>query len=45
MLLFPEVQVRAHEEIYTVLRGERLPGFEDRPNLLYCEALMLETMR
>ena len=45
MVLNLEVQAKAREEIDRVTGGERLPEFEDRPNLPYIEAICLETYR
>lgn len=45
MTLYPEVQRKAREEIDRVVGGERLPRFEDRPNLPYIEAVVKETLR
>ena len=42
MILFPEVQARAHAEIDAVIGDKRLPTFEDRQDLPYIEALMQE---
>ncbi|KAI9566804.1 cytochrome P450, partial [Boletus coccyginus] len=45
MVLHPEVQAKAQEEIDKVIGGQRLPDFADRPNLPYVEAICLETFR
>ncbi|KAK6334214.1 hypothetical protein TWF696_002715 [Orbilia brochopaga] len=47
MSLFPEVQRKAQEEIDRVVGGPgaRLPGFDDRENLPYVEAVLKETWR
>lgn len=45
MVLHPEIQAKAQDEIDRVLGGHRLPDFDDRPNLPYIEAVFLETLR
>lgn len=45
MLLHQEVQERAQAEIDAVVGRNRLPDFDDRPNLPYIEAILLETLR
>jgi len=45
MLLYPEVQHKAQEEIDRVVGRERLPDFKDRPNLPYVEGVLRETFR
>ena len=45
MLQHPEVQERAHAEIEAVVGPDRLPNFDDRPNLPYIEAVLLEMLR
>ncbi|EPS45068.1 hypothetical protein H072_1058 [Dactylellina haptotyla CBS 200.50] len=47
MSLFPEVQRKAQEEIDRVIGADamRLPGFEDRDNLPYIEAVLKEALR
>jgi cytochrome P450 len=45
MLQHPEVQGRAQAEIDAVIGTDRLPNFDDRPNLPYVEAVLLETLR
>jgi cytochrome P450 len=44
MALYPGVQKKAQEELDSVLTG-RLPEFNDRPNLLYINAVVKEIMR
>ncbi|KIJ43724.1 hypothetical protein M422DRAFT_169557, partial [Sphaerobolus stellatus SS14] len=45
MVLFPEVQKKAQEELDSVLGGVRLPEFEDMKALPYTEAVYKEAMR
>jgi cytochrome P450 len=45
LLLHPECQERAQEEIDTVIGRDRLPGFSDRQSLPYLECLLQETHR
>lgn len=45
MMLYPDVQKRAQEEIEAVIGTDRLPTFEDRSSLLYVEAVLRETLR
>ncbi|KAG7086187.1 hypothetical protein E1B28_002148 [Marasmius oreades] len=45
MTCFPEYQAKAQEEIDRVIGPDRLPDFEDRESLPYCEAIMQETFR
>lgn len=45
MTLFPEVQRKAQAEIDAVIGSDRLPTFEDRPNLPYVDALVKEVLR
>lgn len=44
MLLHPEVQIKAQEELDAYL-GSRLPVFEDMPHLPYVRAILLEVLR
>ncbi|KAG2107437.1 cytochrome P450 [Suillus discolor] len=44
MMLYPDVQKRAQEEIEAVI-GDQLPTFQDRPSLPYVEAVLRETLR
>ncbi|KAL3477054.1 cytochrome P450 [Aspergillus californicus] len=45
MTLYPDVQQRAQEEIDRVVGRNRLPGYDDRDNLPYTDALVKETLR
>ncbi|KIJ14474.1 hypothetical protein PAXINDRAFT_24300, partial [Paxillus involutus ATCC 200175] len=45
MVLNPNVQSKAQEEIDRVVGSGRLPNFDDRPNLPYVEGVYLETLR
>ncbi|RAL12933.1 cytochrome P450 monooxygenase fmaG [Aspergillus homomorphus CBS 101889] len=45
LVLFPEVQKKAQEEIDRVVGTSRLPGFADRENLPYVEAVVKEAFR
>jgi len=45
MLLFPEVQKKAQDEIDSVVGSGRLPTFADRPYLPYVNAVVSEALR
>lgn len=45
MMLYPEVQRKAQEEIDRVIGIGRLPGPADREKLPYVEAVVKETLR
>ncbi|KAG2143413.1 cytochrome P450 [Suillus bovinus] len=45
MVLHPEAQQRAQQEIDSVVGIDRLPDFYDRPSLKYVEAVFRETIR
>ncbi|KAK1141880.1 hypothetical protein N8T08_008393 [Aspergillus melleus] len=45
MALYPDVQRRAQEEIDRVVGTSRLPGFQDRENLPYINAMAQEILR
>ena len=45
MVLYPDVQHRAQNELDTVLGKDRLPTFEDRTLLPFIDALVLEVFR
>ena len=42
---YPEVQRRVQQEIDDVVGTDRLPDFDDRPNLIYLERFVNEVMR
>jgi cytochrome P450 len=44
MALYPHVLAKAHAELDAVVESERLPRIEDKPNLLYVDAMIMETM-
>lgn len=45
MILYPEVQQKAKEEIDRVIGNDRLPNFSDRGNLPYLNAVWKESFR
>merc|ERR1711969_30456 len=45
MIVFPNVQREAQEELDRVVGQNRLPNFEDRENLPYINAIVKETLR
>ncbi|KAL5004670.1 hypothetical protein ScPMuIL_018126 [Solemya velum] len=45
LVVYPEVQSKARDEIDNTIGRDRLPMVSDRNALPYCEAVMLETMR
>ncbi len=45
MVLHPEVQAKAHEEIDRVVGRHRLPNFGDRDSLPYVNAIVKEVLR
>lgn len=45
MMQHPEVQRAAQEELDSVVGLDRLPSFDDRPNLPYINALVKELLR
>ena len=45
MVMFPDVQQKAQDEIDRVVGTERLPTFSDRQNLPYIDALVKEASR
>ncbi len=45
MAAYPEVQVKAREELDRVIGPGRLPSFQDREKLPYIEAIVKETLR
>lgn len=45
LLLYPETMKQAQEELDRVVGSDRLPVFEDEPNLPYLRAMVKETLR
>ena len=45
MMVYPEAQRKAQEEIDIVIGNDRLPKFDDRRDLPYTEALLKEVLR
>ncbi|CAE6414823.1 unnamed protein product [Rhizoctonia solani] len=45
MVLFPEVQKKAQQELDSVIGNTRLPSFEDQAQLGYIERVIQETLR
>ena len=45
MLLYPEVQNRAQEEIASILGPDKFPDMEDRDSLPFVTAVMKESLR
>jgi hypothetical protein len=45
MSLYPDVQLKAQQELDAVLGEGKTPTFEDRPSLPYVEAIFQEVMR
>ncbi len=45
MVNHPEVQQRAQAELDTIVGRQRLPNFDDRPQLPFIQALILESFR
>ena len=43
--LFPSFYKQAQQELDTVIGGGRLPTIQDRPQLPYTEAVVLELLR
>ncbi len=45
MLLYPDVQARARQELDAALDAHRLPTFEDFGSVAYIDALIKELLR
>ncbi|XP_020291003.1 probable cytochrome P450 303a1 isoform X2 [Pseudomyrmex gracilis] len=45
LIMFPEVQRKAQEEIDKVLGRDRFPTLDDRPKMPYVQAIVLESLR
>lgn len=45
MIIWPEVQAKVQEEIDSVIGSSRIPSLEDKPNMIYTEAVLCEIHR
>lgn len=45
MVLYPKVYRKLQEEMDSVVGSQRLPTFDDRPNLSYLECVLKEMLR
>lgn len=45
MLLYPDIQKKARDELDSVIGRDRLPTAEDRPSLPYVDAVCKEVLR
>ena len=45
MVLHPNAQAKAQEELDSVVGNERLPEFDDLPSLPYLQAVFMEVLR
>jgi len=45
MLLYPDIQKKAQNELDSAIGRERLPSFEDRPRLPFIDAVCKEILR
>jgi hypothetical protein len=45
MLLYPDIQKKAQDELDSVIGRERLPTFDDRPRLPFINAMCKEVLR
>ena len=45
MLLYPDIQKKAQDELDSVVGRDRLPTFEDRPRLPFIDAMSKELLR
>jgi cytochrome P450 len=45
MVLHPEIQEKAQQELDAVIGSNRLPDFSDRPALVYIEHIVQEVYR
>lgn len=45
MVLYPDIQKKAQEEIDRVTKGNRLPEYSDQINLPYIQAIIREVIR
>ena len=45
MLLHPDIQQKAQNELDTIIGRDRFPTFEDRPRLPFIDAICKEVLR
>lgn len=45
MVIHPEIQIKAQQELDSVIGGGRLPDFTDRASLPYINAIVKEVIR
>jgi cytochrome P450 len=45
MVLYPDIQKKAQQELDSVIGRGRLPEFTDRPSLPYIDSIVKETIR
>ncbi|KAG8226720.1 hypothetical protein J437_LFUL004370 [Ladona fulva] len=45
MVRYPEIQAKVHEELDRVIGRDRIPTLDDKPNLPYMNAVLLEVQR
>lgn len=45
MILYPEIQKKARQELDSLLSCDRLPEFSDRGSLPYIDAIVNESLR
>jgi hypothetical protein len=45
MIIWPDIQKKAQDELDSVIGRDRLPTFVDRPRLPFVDAVYKETMR
>ncbi|KAF9442470.1 cytochrome P450, partial [Macrolepiota fuliginosa MF-IS2] len=45
MLLYPDVQRKAQQELDSIIGSDRLPDFSDKPSLPYLSAILKEVLR
>jgi len=45
MVLYPDVQARARNEINQVVKHDKMPSMDDRASLPYLDAILREVLR